>query len=76
MAVAQLYRRGVSTVLSLERNIMAKKTKREYFWMECTSCGQRNYRTEVSTMGGIPKMELNKYCKHERKRTKHKLRKK
>jgi large subunit ribosomal protein L33 len=71
MAVAR-HKYGAVT----ERNIMAKKTKREYFWMECTSCGQRNYRTEVSTMGGIPKMELNKYCKHERKRTKHKLRKK
>jgi len=55
---------------------MAKKTKREYFWMECKECGDRNYRTEVNTMGGIPKMELKKFCKRERKRTVHKLRKK
>jgi len=55
---------------------MAKKTKREYFWMECGECGDYNYRTEVSTMGGIPKLELKKYCKRQRKRTVHKLRKK
>jgi len=55
---------------------MAKKTKREYFWMECTECSQRNYRTQVNVLGGVPKLELNKYCKHQRKRTKHKLRKK
>ncbi len=55
---------------------MAKKAKREYFWMECTTCGSRNYRTQVNTMGGIPKMELNKFCKFDRAHTKHKLRKK
>ncbi len=55
---------------------MAKKTKREFFWMECTECSSRNYRTEVNAMGGIPKMELNKFCKKDRKHTVHKLRKK
>jgi len=55
---------------------MAKKTKREFYWMECVDCGERNYRTQVNVMGGVPKMELNKYCKRERKRTVHKLRKK
>jgi len=44
--------------------------------MECGECGDYNYRTEVSTMGGIPKLELKKYCKRQRKRTVHKLRKK
>ena len=43
---------------------------------ECTACGDRNYRTQVNTLGGAPKMELNKFCKRERKRTVHKLRRK
>ncbi len=53
-----------------------KKSKREYVWLECTECGQRNYRTEVSVAEGAPKLELKKYCKTERKRTAHKLRRK
>jgi len=44
--------------------------------MECGECGDYNYRTEVNTMGGIPKLELKKYCKRQRKRTVHKLKKK
>jgi len=44
--------------------------------MECKECGDRNYRTEVNTMGGVPKLELKKFCKRQRKRTLHKLRKK
>ncbi len=55
---------------------MAKKVKREYFWLECSDCGDRNYRTEVNIVGGVPKMEIKKFCKRERKRTVHKLRKK
>jgi large subunit ribosomal protein L33 len=55
---------------------MAKKTKREYFWMECDECGDRNYRTEASVVGGTPKLERKKYCKRERKHTVHKLRRK
>ena len=53
-----------------------KKSKREYAWLECSECSQRNYRTEISTAEGTPKLELNKYCSHERKRTVHKLRRK
>jgi large subunit ribosomal protein L33 len=49
---------------------------REYVWMECTSCGDRNYRTEVNTTGGVPKLELKKFCRRERKRTVHKIRRK
>lgn len=53
-----------------------KKTKREYVWLECTACRQRNYRTEVSVAQGAPKLELKKFCKGERKHTVHKLRRK
>lgn len=55
---------------------MAKGPKREYVWLECTSCGDRNYRTEVSVAAGAPKLELKKFCRRERTRTVHKLRRK
>ena len=55
---------------------MAKKQKREYVWLECKDCGMRNYRTEVSVVQGTPKIELKKFCKGERKRTIHKIRRK
>ena len=53
-----------------------KKSKREYVWLECTECSQRNYRTEISVAEGSPKLELKKFCRKERKRTVHKLRRK
>ncbi len=56
---------------------MAKKrSKRENVWLECKSCSNRNYRTNVSVEGGTPKLELKKYCPNERKHTVHKLRRK
>jgi large subunit ribosomal protein L33 len=55
---------------------MAKAAKREYIWMQCTDCKDLNYRTEVNVQGGIPKLELKKYCPRERKRTLHKLKRK
>ncbi len=56
---------------------MAKKrSKREYVWLECKECGQRNYRTSVSMAGGPAKLELKKFCRSERKHTVHKLRRK
>ena len=56
---------------------MAKrKSKREYVWLECRECGQRNYRTNVSVADGKPKLELKKFCKSERKHTVHKVRRK
>jgi large subunit ribosomal protein L33 len=55
---------------------MAKAKKREDVWLECKECGQRNYRTEINVASGTPKLELKKFCKHERKRTVHKLRRK
>jgi large subunit ribosomal protein L33 len=53
-----------------------KKSKREYVWLECSECSQRNYRTEISVAEGTPKLELKKYCRTERKRTAHKIRRK
>ena len=48
---------------------------REYVSMECSKCGNRNYRTEKQTRGG-GKMELKKYCRHCRIHTLHKEKKK
>ena len=55
---------------------MAKAAKREYVWLQCTGCKDLNYRTSVNVLGGVPKLELSKYCKRERKRTTHKIKRK
>jgi large subunit ribosomal protein L33 len=55
---------------------MAKAQKREDVWLECSECGGRNYRTNISVAQGTPKLELKKFCKVERKRTVHKIRRK
>jgi large subunit ribosomal protein L33 len=44
---------------------------REYVWLECTGCGNRNYRTQKETRE-TEKLELKKYCRKERKHTVHK----
>ena len=53
-----------------------KKSKREYVWLECSQCKERNYRTSVSVAEGTPKLKLKKFCKRERKHTAHKIRRK
>ena len=57
---------------------MAKGPKNEMIWLECTECGERNYRTPFSagTQGQPKKLELKKFCPKERKHTLHKMRKK
>ncbi len=44
---------------------------REYVWMECSVCGNRNYRTQKETRGA-DRIELKKFCRKERKHTLHK----
>jgi len=53
-----------------------KKSKRENVWLECAECSGRNYRTSISVAEGVPKLELKKFCKKERKHTVHKIRRK
>ncbi|MFP4104712.1 MAG: 50S ribosomal protein L33 [Phycisphaerae bacterium] len=55
---------------------MAKSKAREYVWMQCSSCKELNYRTNVRTQGGMPKITLSKYCPRERKHTEHKIKRK
>ncbi len=44
---------------------------REYVWLECTECGDRNYRVQKETRGA-ERLERKKYCKRLRKHTIHK----
>jgi len=60
---------------------MAKKkaVAREYVWLQCTECGDLNYRTSVNTKGGLPeklKGGLRKYSPRLRKHTVHKIKRK
>ena len=48
---------------------------REYIWMECVECKERNYRTQKETKGP-GKLELKKFCSRCRKHTAHKERRK
>ena len=56
---------------------MAQKSKenRVFVTLACSECKERNYTTTKSrkTGGGqqAPRLELMKYCKHDRKHTLH-----
>jgi large subunit ribosomal protein L33 len=54
----------------------AKRAVREYVFMECDVCRNRNYRTSHKTAGAAAKLELKKYCKFCRAHTVHKERRK
>lgn len=43
---------------------------RENISLECKECGNRNYRTSREMRRGN-KLELKKYCRHDRKHTVH-----
>ena len=49
---------------------------REYVFMECSKCKNRNYRTSNTTGAGSVKLELKKYCKFCKEHTEHKQKKK
>ena len=57
---------GASAVETQQESAM-----REYVWLECTVCKDRNYRVQKETRGA-ERLELNKYCRRERKHTSHK----
>ena len=52
---------------------MAKSKAREYVWLQCSQCGDLNYRTQVRVQGGMPKFTRKRYCRRERQHTEHKL---
>lgn len=56
-----------------------KKSAREHVWLQCTDCGDLNYRTSVNVKGGMPeklKEGLKKYCPRTRAHTMHKIKRK
>ena len=56
-----------------------RSTDREYVWLQCTECGDLNYRTSIRVKGGIAdklKTGLSKYCPRLRKHTSHKIKRK
>ena len=59
---------------------MAKKAAdREFVWLQCTECGDLNYRTSVRVKGGMPekvKEGVRKYSPRLRKHTMHKIKRK
>ncbi len=55
---------------------MAKSAKREFVWLQCSECGDLNYRISVNVQGGTPKLELKKFCKRTRNRQMHKVKRK
>jgi large subunit ribosomal protein L33 len=59
---------------------MAKKAlDREYVWLQCSECGDLNYRTNIRVKGGIAeklKEGLMKFSPRLRKHTLHKIKRK
>ena len=55
---------------------MAKSKAREYVWLQCSECKALNYRTEIRTLGGVPKFTRKKYCPKTRTHTEHKIKRK
>jgi len=60
---------------------MAKKKAqaREYVWLQCSECGDLNYRTSINVKGGIDeglKEGLKKYSPRLRRHTLHKIKRK
>ena len=51
---------------------MAKSEKRVKITLECTECKRRNYITTKSKINDRERLEMRKYCAHERKHTVHK----
>jgi large subunit ribosomal protein L33 len=51
---------------------MAKSDKRVKITLECTECKRRNYITMKSKINDRERLEMKKYCSHERRHTVHK----
>ncbi len=52
------------------------KENRENVWLQCSDCGDLNYRTQIKVAGGPQKVELKKYCPRTRTHTLHKVKRK
>lgn len=48
---------------------------RDIVLLQCTECKNKNYSTrrkKKTAASGTEKLQLSKYCKHDRRHTKHK----
>ena len=52
---------------------MARNDKRVKITLECTECKHRNYITMKSKINDRERLEMKKYCNHDRKHTVHKV---
>lgn len=50
---------------------MAKKENRLVVTLECTECKNRNYSSEKNKKNDTARLELKKYCPHDRRHTLH-----
>ena len=48
---------------------MPKNEKRVKITLECTECKRRNYITMKSKINDRERLEMKKYCSHERRHT-------
>ena len=51
---------------------MPKSDKRVKITLECTECKRRNYITMKSKINDRERIEMKKYCSHDRRHTVHK----
>jgi large subunit ribosomal protein L33 len=51
---------------------MARNDKRVKITLECTECKRRNYITMKSKVNDRERLEMKKYCSHDRRHTTHK----
>ena len=51
---------------------MARNEKRVKVTLECTTCKRRNYITMKSKINDRERIEMKKYCSHDRRHTVHK----
>jgi len=51
---------------------MPKNDKRVKITLECTECKRRNYITMKSKVNDRERLEMKKYCSHDRRHTAHK----
>ena len=54
------------------RSRMPKSEKRVKITLECTECKHRNYITMKSKINDRERLEMKKYCSHDRRHTVHK----
>lgn len=55
---------------------MAKKSSRQLFGLTCSVCESQNYVTTKNKVNSTEALAMEKFCKHCKKHTPHKERKK